>query len=252
MMPELSGRPNDRRFIFGTIGRVLGGAVKGFVGSGGNPLGAITGGIRGATGGGTPRTVTVPQIQSPVPGRVMLPASNLPVSIPGRSFTGGPPPGPTITRCSPGFFLDPRTGQCIPLETRAKVPGVTGVVQRFLPGGESGFVEFGEAVMTPSGAALQPGIRTTEVSVCPRGTVLGKDGLCHNKRDIRNSDRMWPRGRRPLLTGGEMRAITIASRAATKLKTKQKQLEELGLLKKPTTRKRKALPAGHTATVSHT
>ena len=81
---------------------------------------------------------------------------------------------------------------------------------------------------------------------------MGTDGLCYNKRDISNKERFWPRGRRPLLTGGEMRCISIASSAAKKLQRKQKQLRELGLLKAPPTRRpKKQLAAGHHAHVSH-
>jgi len=47
-----------------------------------------------------------------------------------------------------------------------------------------------------------------------------------------------------------VRAISVASSAAKKLERKQKQLMELGLLKRPT-RSRRAAPAGHRATLVH-
>jgi hypothetical protein len=77
--------------------------------------------------------------------------------------------------------------------------------------------------------------------------VLGNDGLCYNKRDIRNSDRMWPKGRAPLLTGGEMSAISKAARAAGKLERTTKRLQKIGLMKKPTRRApaRRDLLPGH-------
>jgi len=87
--------------------------------------------------------------------------------------------------------------------------------------------------------------------ICPRGSVLGKDGLCYNKRDIPNSQREWPRGRRPLLTGGEMRCISVAASAAKKLQRKQKQLMAMGLLKRPASRRAARLAPGHHAHVSH-
>jgi len=108
----------------------------------------------------------------------------------------------------------------------------------------------GVAVMGRFGAGFEPSVVMTDTRRCGRGAVLGIDGLCYNRRDLRNSDRFWPRGRRPLLTGGEVRAISVASSAAKKLERKQKQLMELGLLKRPT-RSRRATPAGHRATLSH-
>ncbi len=91
----------------------------------------------------------------------------------------------------------------------------------------------GVAVMGRYGAALAPVGRAQTVSRCLRGMVLGNDGLCYNKRDIKNSERMWPAGRRPLLTGGDLNAISKAARAATRVKTTTKRLQKLGLLAKP-------------------
>jgi len=98
----------------------------------------------------------------------------------------------------------------------------------------------GDAVMGQFGAALQPGMMTIERSVCLPGMQLAKDGLCYNKGAITNSQRMWPRGRRPLLTGGDMRAIGIASRAGSKLDRTTKRLRALGMMK--------ALPKGRGST----
>ena len=109
----------------------------------------------------------------------------------------------------------------------------------------------GVAVMGRFGAGFEPSVMMTDTRRCGRGAVLGVDGICYNKRDLRNDERFWPRGRRPLLTGGEMRAISTASSAAKKLQRKQKQLESLGLLKKPAPRSRRALP-GHQEHLHHT
>ncbi len=86
------------------------------------------------------------------------------------------------------------------------------------------------------GAALEPGVMMIERSVCLRGMTLGDDGLCYNKGAITNKQRQWPRGRRPLLTGGDMRAIGIAARAGSKLDRTTKRLRSLGMMK--------ALPKG--------
>lgn len=151
-------------------------------------------------------------------------------AIPGRAF-----------RCPPGSLRD-RRGDCEEALTNFPVPGRVG--RGFVDDGRDivspspGFGRpAGEAVLGRHGAALQPMAETREVRSCLRGMVLGNDGLCYNKRDLSNSERWWPRGRRPLLTGGEMRAIQIASTAARKLQSAHKRLTALGLLKKPATRR---------------
>jgi len=231
MISDLNGRPGDRRnFVHKRLIGAVGGAIGGLL-SGGNPItGAIGGFARGGSGP-APSTVPGRQITSTV-------GETLGIVFP----QGG--------GCPPGFFRD-RSGNCVELKTRP-TGGVIGGIQRILPGGETGFQEFGAAVMGQFGAALEPGVRTTNTRVCPRGTVLGVDGFCYNHRDIKNSERAWPRGRRPLLTGGDMRCISVAASAARKLAAKQKQLQTLGMLPKPAaSRKRKALPSGHHAHVQH-
>ena len=220
-----NGRPGDAR---GFVHRRLIGAVTGGIGgllSGGNPITGAIGGF--ARGGGS----ASPQRNTPFGD-----------AVGGRIFTGF---APSVT-CGPGFRKV--GGKCVPVtpSRTTPTPGVVAAGQRFLPGGATGFAEFGEAVMGQYGAALEPGIRETSVSVCPRGTVLGTDGLCYNRRDIKNSERMWPRGRRPLLTGGDMRCISIAAAAAKKIEKKTKQLQSMGMLKKHVHRRApKALPAHH-------
>lgn len=138
--------------------------------------------------------------------------------------------------CPSGFRMV--RGQCVPIEGRGRDrPGIAPAVQRFLPGGRTGEFEFGEAVMGQYGAGLEPGVRETDTLICPRGTVLGTDDICYNRRDIRNDERKWPRGRRPLLTGGEMGCISTASAAAKKLQRKTKQLQGMGMLPKPSRRR---------------
>lgn len=104
--------------------------------------------------------------------------------------------------------------------------------------GEFGGEQFGvgNAVMGRYGAALEPGSMIIDRAICLKGMQLGNDGLCYNKSAITNKQRMWPRGRRPLLTGGDMRAIGIAARAGSKLDRTTKRLRALGMMK--------ALPKG--------
>jgi len=232
----LEGRPGDvRGFIHKRIFGGIKGAISGIGGAllGGNPLGILAGGLRGFAGGGS---TSVPVTSGCPPGFintgagcVPIPRSGGPVVLPpvqlplGRPFTaaGGefvqPTPVQAGFRESLGLAADPAAGV---------------------------------AVMGRFGAGFEPEVIMTDTRRCGRGAVLGVDGLCYNRRDLRNSDRFWPRGRRPLLTGGEVRAISVASSAAKKLERKQKQLMELGLLKRPT-RSRRAAPAGHRATLTH-
>ena len=209
-----NGRPGDRRNF---IHKRIIGAVGGFLGSG--PIGAVAGFLGGADG------------RSAVPETTVFPGS--------RGFA----------RCATGFFMNTQ-GQCVPL-VQEKKSGIREFFRRSIPGGETGRTEFGAAVMGQFGAALEPGFRESSTAVCPPGTVLGIDRLCYNKGDLKNKERAWPRGRKPLLTGGEMRCISIAAGAAKRLERKQKQLQKLGMLKKPSTSRRRALPSGHHAHVAH-
>ena len=111
--------------------------------------------------------------------------------------------------------------------------------------GEFGGEQFGvgAAVMGRYGAALEPGSLIVDRAVCLAGMQLGDDGLCYNKGQISNKQRMWPAGRKPLLSGGDMRAISIASRAGRRLEGATKRLQQLGMMKKPMPRR--ALPHAH-------
>jgi len=232
----VNGRPNDERHfvhkkIFGGISAVAG-LAGGFI-PGASTISAITGRLAGRAAGRTGG------ITSAVPGV-------FPGSEGAGGFSGGAKRvlGTTKASCPEGFALD-ASGRC----ARS---GITGTIQRFLPGGETGFA-FGEATVGRFGAGLEPFVRGGETRICPRGAVLGIDGLCYNKRDLKNADRFWPRGRQPLLTGGEMKCIAVASRAAGKIRTKTKQLQKLGMLPKPTRRApaRRQIAAGHHAHVEH-
>jgi len=101
----------------------------------------------------------------------------------------------------------------------------------------------GEALMGRYGAAYVPGSLIVDRAVCLSGDVVGDDGLCYPKKSLTNKERQWPRGRRPLLTGGEMRAISIASRAAGRLERTQKRLQKMGMIKKIAPRRPKLIPA---------
>lgn len=223
--PIEGGRPGDRRgFLHKSfIGRAIGGAVKGFVTGG--PLGAIKAGAIGALTPRTTRTArTVPRIQTARP-------SGFSEDEKERGRNAKIPFTP-IARNGNGC-ADPRLvmapdGHCV-------APGSGHFLSHF-PGGGNGAVEVGETMVGRFGAGVRPTFQTIERSVCLRGMTLGLDGLCYNKGAISNKQRMWPRGRRPLLTGGDMRAIGIAARAGARLDRTTTRLRQLGMMK--------ALPKG--------
>ena len=104
----------------------------------------------------------------------------------------------------------------------------------------------GEAVMGRYGAALVPGSQIVDRATCLRGMQLGDDGLCYNRGNISNKQRMWPAGRKPLLTGGEMNAIRIAARSRARV---ARTAARLGIEPKPPRRRR--APTGHKAKLVH-
>jgi len=154
---------------------------------------------------------------------------------------GRPPPPPTFAPvdCDPGFVFDPFSGTCKP--SRIRLPDID-------PGTLSpaeASISVGEAVMGRFGAGLVPGNRVINRAVCLSGMQLGRDGVCYNKSQITNKERMWPAGRKPLLTGGDMRCISTAARAAGRLERTTKRLQKIGLMKKPAPR-RKMITSGAT------
>lgn len=233
-------RPNDQRgflhkskfggFLGGIAGKVVGTVplVGGFAE---DLITGFTGAPRRRSFGG--RRPKLPQTFTP---QFAPPITQLPIATPGSDAPCNPGESVRCCRLRNGTFSDQRQWQ--------RECGTAGEQQ----GGGNGF---GEAEMGQFGAGLQPSTFTTTTRACPRGAVLAVDGLCYNKRDLRNADRMWPRGTRPLLTGGEMRCIRIASGASKKLQRKQKQLIAMGMLPKPSRRTQRALPSGHHAHVAH-
>ena len=133
-------------------------------------------------------------------------------------LTGGGGP-----ECLPGTIQGPG-GICVDLSAA-------------IPGGDPLFQVGVGAVMGRYGPAYQGNSRMVQRTTCLPGDIVGNDGLCYPRKSLTNKERMWPRGRAPLLTGGEMRAISIASRAAGKFERTQKRLQKIGMLKKPAPRR---------------
>jgi len=189
-----------KRIIGGVVGGIRGGysgALKGFITGGRNGTAA-----NGVTGAGSALTQTV---------------------------------------CTTGFVKD-ASGNCV---ARSMV-GVAIPRHRTsflpIPTGKFGVVPpsqdfFGDAVMGQYGVALAPMVACIDHMTCPDGMLLGTDDLCYNKGQISNKQRKWPKGRAPLLTGGERNCISKAARAAKKIERTTKQLQKMGMLKKATSRR---------------
>lgn len=170
-------------------------------------------------GRGRPRAIpeTLPTTRSPweeVPGH----PESLPIIASG-GFDGRN----GARDCRSGLRWDPRLGAC---------------VSPISPVGADSFG--GEAIMGRHGPGEVPGSRITDVATCGRGMVLGNDGICY--KGLANKYRMYPRGRRPLLTGGDLNAITRSRSAGRKLATAREDLVGLGMLKIPTKRKKRSAP----------
>jgi len=148
-----------------------------------------------------------------------------------------------------GFATFPRpktdgTGPCEPPLRR----GPRG--NCIFPGSPVGADVFqGEPVMGQYGAGMVAGSQIVDRATCGRGMQLGNDGVCYNKTQISNKQRMWPAGRKPLLSGGDMRAISTAARAGRRMELATKRLQKMGMMKKPAARR--GTPAGHRAKLVH-
>lgn len=189
----------------------IGGAVKGFFGGG--PVGAAAGFFGG---GGTSQAIP--------------------------SNRGGCPAGFGLTMdggCTDVTGRGRGRTQLRGLGFQVPVPGPVGALQRFLPGGATG-------MQASFGGVQAPEHRSIERRTCPRKHVLGADGMCYPRSAIKNSDRWWPRPRRPLLSGGDLNAIATASRAAKRLQTTTKRLQKMGMLPKPKSASRKKPAPVHT------
>ena len=240
----MRSRPGDERgFIHKSIiGRTIGGVVKGFVSGG--PLSAIRGGVSGLVGGGGGRRV-MPRRVDPIPR--LTPRRTLPRTETarvtalsgegkelGRQLKFGNDQGLALTTSK---LAGPGDDCIIPFQKRDPQTGECRFFLGDRPGPDTEGFAVGEAVMGQYGAGLRPGSQLIDRAICLRGMQLGNDGVCYNKSQISNKQRMWPAGRKPLLSGGDMRAISIAARAGKRLERTTKRLQGIGLMKKPAPRR---------------
>jgi hypothetical protein len=203
------------------LGGILGG-LSGYFGGGG-AQGAIEGFAGGYGGGGA--------VPGNLPGPTNCPGGTSWVNnvgcVPGGGFvaTGGGGAG----TCPSGTFRNPITGNCVRIDPSAILPGGAPFISSTQP--------YGAATHGRYGIAMVPAAQSQTRLSCPRGMVLGMDNLCYNRRDLRKDERKWVPPRKPLLTGGDLNAISRAARAAGRMEVQKKRLEKLGLLKKPTRRR---------------
>ena len=243
-------RPNDQR---GFVHKRFLRAAKGFVTSGFNPLGAAAGFVSG--GGRRPAQRGPPfrgfGITSPGTALARRPPSRTTTARPSERSAAGKESGRalkfgegttalSIAGSTPCWVPGARPDPCNPGKCAIFVGNKPGRDDEPCPDGNgvtpAGPV--GEAVAGQYGAAFMPGSLMIDRAVCDRGQQLGNDGLCYNKGAISNKQRMWPAGRKPLLSGGDMRAISIAARAGKRLEGATKRLQAIGLMKKPASRGR--------------
>lgn len=221
-------------------------AAGGFITGG--PAGAIAAGLGGGGGGGGRRMPTQAELARQAAAadpRFSTPAAmatdvlghirhgHIPGTSAGHAFQAKFASGIIPSGIASG-------GPCLPFQQRDPISGECKFFIGNKPGIDDPTARFqvGAAVMGRYGAGYYPGSKIIDRAICLAGDVVGNDGICYPKRSIKNSEREWPRGRRPLLTGGEMRAIGVASRAAGRLTRTAVRLQELGLIKKPVARKR--------------
>lgn len=142
----------------------------------------------------------------------------------GQGFTlGVTGTAPRGDGCFPGFRRPPGGGPCrIFLGDRP---------------GPDGDLALGDPVLGQYGAGMTPGNMIIDRAVCGRSMQLGNDGICYNKSQISNKQRMWPAGHKPLLSGGDMSAISTAARAGKRLEVATKRLQKMGMMKKPVSRR---------------
>ncbi len=248
--------------IRGFVHKRIFGGIKGFIGGG--PLGALKGFVAPPQPSFDPtgfRRISAPPMQ--FGGTVALPGCP-----PGFFRAGGGPCqkhapvefarqtglAAKEAGCPAGFVVI--LGKCVPTSLPSFVSDPLATltspqVPVAAANGRGAVQDMGQARMGRFGAGFEPEVLSSTTRRCGRGAVLAVDGLCYNRRDIRNSERWWPRGRRPLLTGGDMRCISVASSAAKKLQRKQKQLQELGLLRPPARRGGRRVEHVRTAAVAH-
>lgn len=119
------------------------------------------------------------------------------------------------TGCPPTYVL--QNGKCVKAGIDQWIPGPIGTLGDY---GPAVIGAFGKPALTPKqiGQIKRKDGSTHPILRCPPGSVLGRDDLCYNKGSITNKERAHPKGHRPLLTGGDMQALSKAKALTKKLR----------------------------------
>ena len=173
--------------------RIIGAATGFFTGG---PLGAVGGFVGGGGGPSVPAT----------------PFTNVVPTV-GPTTPSGQPP------CILPFRRDPLTGDCKIFAGTQSGPD---------PAPGTGVMVHG----TGTGLGMMhhphaPDVVQRSTRRCGRGHVLAWNGMCVSKKEIRNSDRMYPKPRRPLGTPGDLNAVSKAASFGRRLNSNKKRLKKL-------------------------
>ncbi len=133
----------------------------------------------------------------------------------GSSSPLAPAGGSSSPGCPSGYVL--QNGRCVKSGIDQYIPGTIGTLTDY---GPAVMGAFGKPALTPKqrGQIMRKDGKMYPILGCPRGMVLGADELCYQKGSITNRERAHPRGHRPLITGGEMHAFSVAKAASKKLR----------------------------------
>jgi len=189
MLLDRPERPAESR---GFVHKRIGGAIGGLLSGG--PVGAIGGFLTG----GNP---VIPTGATDFTSRATRPSG------------GGPP-------CPGAWSVKGPDGRCIDLTALA--PGGRPALTSRDP--STSLVPFDPVTHHPH----EPFLDAVTVRRCPKAHVLSWQGLCVSKKEIKNSDRMYPKPPRPLGTRSELKAVRVAAGFGKRLKKNEKRLHKLG------------------------
>jgi len=189
MLLDSPKRPAESRgFVHKRIGGAIGGLLTG------GPVGALGGFL----GGGNP---VIPTGTTDFTSRMTRPSG------------GGPP-------CPGMWSVRGPDGRCIDLS--ALGPGGRPALTSRDP--STSLVPFDAVTHHPH----EPFLDAVTVRRCPKAHVLSWQGLCVSKKEIKNSDRMYPKPPRPLGTRSELKAVRVSIGFGKRLKKNEKRLAKLG------------------------
>ena len=190
MLLDSPKRPAESR---GFVHKRIGGAIGGLLSGG--PVGAIGGFL---TGGGDP----------------VIPTGSTDFTTTTRNGARASDTAPC-----PGLWSVRYQGKCIDLTALGPGgrPAITGQDPRTAD-------RFDPLTHHPH----EPFLDAVTVRRCSKGHVLSYQGLCVSKKELKNSDRMYPKPPRPLGTRSELKAVRVASSFGKRLKKNEKRLAKLG------------------------